>query len=283
MLDTRPSPIAGTWYKGSADALAVCVDEYLAGVKLPEIQGQISGIIVPHAGHIYSGAVAAHAFAALQGSPPDVVIILSPYHNLASAPLITSSHQAYATPLGAIEIDRQMLDEIQDALAIPIFAMANDREHAVEIELPFLQRIYRHSFKLVPLMLRSGDERVAQQLGEALGKVIKTRNAILVASTDLSHFYHERDAHKLDQEMLRRFQSFDPASIFSAEKQGTGFACGHAAVAAVLWALKENGSNKVQILKYATSGDITQDPTAVVGYGAAVITKTRLSDDLVES
>jgi len=106
-----------------------------------------------------------------------------------------------------------------------------------------------------------------------LARVLKDRNALLVASTDLSHFYDQKKANAFDLEMLKRFESFEPESIFEAEQTGQAFACGHAAVAAVLWAAKELGANKVQVLHHATSGDVTRDFSSVVGYGAAVVLK----------
>jgi AmmeMemoRadiSam system protein B len=232
----------------------------------------VLGVIAPHAGHRYSGAVAAHAFATLRGLQPDLVVILSPFHQYDPRPLLTSKHQAYATPLGHIEIDSAALAELQSHLEIPITPIANDPEHAIEIELPFLQRVFTHSFKLLPVMIRAQEEDVAKQLGEALSSVLQNKNAILVASTDLSHFYDQATAKTLDHEMLKRFESFKPETIFEAQT-GKGFACGHATVAAVEWATQTLGANKVQLLKYATSGDITGDTKSVVGYGAAVIRK----------
>ena len=272
-LDLRPSPIAGTWYPANPKSLAASIDGFYAEVNLPEIKGQVLGIIAPHAGHRYSGAVAAHAFATLHGLQPNLVVILSPFHQYDPRPLLTSIHQAYATPLGHIEIDSTALAELQSHLQIPITPIANDPEHAIEIELPFLQRIFTHPFKLLPIMLRAQEKDVAKQLGEALASVLHNKNAILVASTDLSHFYDQATAKTLDHEMLKRFESFNPKSIFEAEQTGKGFACGHAAVAAVEWATQTLGANKVQLLKYATSGDITGDYSSVVGYGAAVILK----------
>jgi len=110
-------------------------------------------------------------------------------------------------------------------------------------------------------------------LGLALAKVLKDKNALMVASTDLSHFYDQTTANALDSEMLKRFESFEPESIFEAEHTGKAFACGHAAVAAVLWAARELGASKVQVLHHATSGDVTGDYSSVVGYGAAAILK----------
>lgn len=272
-LDIRPSPIAGTWYPADAQTLGASIDGYLAEANLPEIHGQVIAVIAPHAGHRYSGAVAAHAFATLRGLSPDLVVILSPFHQYDPRPILTSKHQAYATPLGNIEIDAEALAELQAHLPIPITPIPNDPEHAIEIELPFIQRIFQHEFKLLPIMIREQEVDTARQLGNALAKVLQNKNALLIASTDLSHFYDQNTAKILDQEMLKRFESFNPETIFEAEQTGKGFACGHAAVAAVEWAALELGTNKVQVLKHATSGDVTGDHSSVVGYGAAVILK----------
>ena len=103
--------------------------------------------------------------------------------------------------------------------------------------------------------------------------MLRERNALLVASTDLSHFFAQETANRLDAEMLRQFEAFSPEGVFEAERTGKGFACGHAAVAAVLWACRELGADTVQVLRHATSGDVTGDYASVVGYGAAVVTK----------
>ena len=274
-LNLRPSPIAGTWYEGMPKPLAARVDEYLTAAVLPEIRGQVIGVIAPHAGHKYSGQVAAHAFATLRGLSPDLVVILSPFHSFAPYQLIITSHQAYSTPLGNIEVDKQALEELQKNLEIPIAAIPNDKEHSLEIELPFLQRIFQHEFKLLPIMIHAQEESVAKKLGMALARTLKKKNFIIVASTDLSHFYDQQTAHIFDHEMLKCFESFNPFSIFEAEQTGKGFACGHAAVAAALWASQKLGADEVQILNYATSGDITKDYSSVVGYGAAAIIKQK--------
>lgn len=273
-LDLRPSPIAGTWYEGHPKSLARSVDEYLNNAKLPALNGEVVGVIAPHAGHIYSGPVAGYAFAALRGLSPKLVAVISPFHNLARYPLITTAHDAYSTPLGNIEVDKPVLAELFSYLDIPITPVIADKEHSLEIELPFLQRALIGDFKLLPIMVRAQEVDVAQKLGLALAQVLKDKNAVLVASTDLSHFYDQATANMLDAEMLRRIGAFDPEAIFEAEQTGKAFACGHAAVAAVLWAARELGANKVQVLRHATSGDVTGDYSSVVGYGAAVVLKT---------
>jgi AmmeMemoRadiSam system protein B len=202
-----------------------------------------------------------------------LVAVISPFHNLARYPLITTAHEAYSTPLGNIEVDKVALAELQSHLDIPITPVIADKEHSLEIELPFLQRALTGDFKLLPIMVRAQEVDVAKKLGLALAKVLKGKNALLVASTDLSHFYDQPTANLLDAEMLRRIGAFDPDSIFEAEETGKAFACGHAAVAAVLWAARELGAKRVQVLHHATSGDVTGDYSSVVGYGAAAILK----------
>jgi len=271
----RPSPIAGTWYEGRPEILKREIDAYMDNAKLPELFGDVLAVIAPHAGHRYSGAVAGYAFAALRNRTPDLVAVIAPMHHPYAQPLITSSHKAYSTPLGTIPIDKQAVDELdailQADLGIGLSAVPRDPEHSLEIELPFLQRALASDFKLLPVMVRAQDPRIAQGLGKALASLLRDRNHLLVASTDLSHFYDQETARKLDSEMLRQIESFSPEGVFESERTGKGFACGHAAVAAVLWATRELGADTVKLLHYATSGDVTGDYSGVVGYGAAAI------------
>ena len=273
----RPSPIAGTWYEGRPEILKRSIDAYMDKAKLPELLGDVIGVIAPHAGHRYSGVVAGYAFAALRNHAPDLVAVISPMHHPYLQPLITSIHDAYSTPLGAIPIDKSAVDALNAALqadlGIGLSAIPHDPEHSLEIELPFLQRALTSNFKLLPVMVRAQNPRISEALGKALASVLRNRNFALVASTDLSHFYDQKTANKLDHEMLHQFEAFSPEGVFEAEHNGKGFACGHAAVAAVLWAARELGADTVKVLHYATSGDVTGDYSGVVGYGAAAILK----------
>jgi hypothetical protein len=251
------------------------VDEYLDRAELPELEGEVCGVISPHAGHIYSGPVAGYAFAAVRGMTPEIVAVISPMHQPCLQPLLTSAHAAFATPLGEIPLDQEALSQLDDALATHrherLTPIACDREHSLEIVLPFLQRALGAEFKLLPIMARSQSPVTIEALGIALAEVLKSRRALLVASTDLSHFYDQITAGKLDHAMLQCFESFDPAAIFALERSGMGQACGHAAVAAVFWAAHQLGADAVRVLHYATSADVTGDKTSVVGYGAAAI------------
>jgi hypothetical protein len=282
-MDIRPSPIAGRWYPGDSSQLAGSVDGYINAAQLPEIDGEVVGIIVPHAGHVYSGPVAGYAFKAIRDMQPELVVVVSPMHQPYSQPFLTCAHQAYRTPLGTIKIDREAVsllsDELQAELGFGLTPVRNDKEHSLEIELPFLQRALASEFNLLPVMVRDIDPSVVEILGKSMARVLAGRSVILVASSDLSHFYDQLQAEHLDTEMLSRIESFDPRGVLQAEEEGKGFACGRNAIAAVLWAAQKLGANTVKVLKHATSGDITGDYSGVVGYAAAVITRTEVEDN----
>ncbi len=275
-LDVRPSPLAGQWYPATPDALARMVDEFLdrAQAALPSFTGDVVGLVAPHAGYIYSGPVAAYAFAAVRGHAYDLVAVISPMHHPYGGPLLSTDHQAYATPLGTIPVDAQALNRLDETLRQTLGHglryLRNDPEHSLEIELPFLQRALAQPFRLLPVMVREQTRPVAEALGHALAEVLRGQNALLVASTDLSHYYPQPLAEVLDREMLRRIEAFDPVAVLQAEVEGKGFACGKGAVAAVMWAARDLGATQARVLHYATSGDTTGDYDAVVGYGAAV-------------
>jgi AmmeMemoRadiSam system protein B len=275
----RPSPIAGAWYEGDPKALARVVDKYLEQAELPELPGQVIAVIAPHAGHIYSGPVAGYAFAPLRAHSYDLVAVLSPMHQPYYEPLLTSAHAAYATPLGDVPVDKEATADLdarlRAALGQGMTPVAYDREHSLEIELPFLQRALSGGFKLLPVMVRSQSAKVSEGLGLALAETLRGKKAMLVASTDLSHFYTQKEAVVFDTEMLRRIESFSPQEVFSAEKEDKGFACGLGALTAVLWAARALGADTVKVLRHATSGDVTGDTSSVVGYGAAVALKTK--------
>jgi AmmeMemoRadiSam system protein B len=274
-LDIRPSPIAGQWYPGDPIQLAASVDRFIADAVLPQLPGEVIAIVTPHAGHIYSGPVAGYAFAALRGLKPHLVAVVSPMHYPYNEPLLTTAHQAYGTPLGAVPVDQAALHalnaRLENQLGYGLAAIRRDHEHSLEIELPFLQRALENEFTLLPVMVREQGHRAPRILGECLAETIRDRNALLVASTDLSHFYPLEFANQLDAEMLGCIESLDPDEVIRAEEEGRGFACGRGALAAVLWAAKSLGANAVRVLKHATSADVTGDTSQVVGYGAAVV------------
>jgi AmmeMemoRadiSam system protein B len=194
-------------------------------------------------------------------------------------PLLTTSHQAYSTPLGEVPVDKKAVDDLnsrlQKALGYSLAPVAYDREHSLEIELPFLQRALAEKFQLLPAMVRVHSPRVSREFGLALAETLRGKNALLVASTDLSHFYPQDTAMDLDSEMLRRIEAFDPDAVFRTELEEKGYACGLGALTTVLWAARALGGDTVKILRHATSGDVTGDFSSVVGYGAAAVLKSK--------
>jgi AmmeMemoRadiSam system protein B len=276
-LDVRPSPIAGRWYDGDPAVLARSVDGYLDSAQLPDLEGEVIAVIAPHAGHTYSGPVAGYAFAALRGRSPDLVAVIAPMHHPYQELLITTAHDAYSTPLGDVPVDKDALNELdtilKSELMFGLSPVENDPEHSLEIELPFLQRALSSEWKLLPVMVRVREASVSERLGKALAKVLRDKNFVLVASTDLSHFYNQETALIYDRSMLNQIESFNPDGAFDLERAGKGFACGLGAFTAVMWAARDLGADKVKILRHATSGDVTGDYSSVVGYGAAAILK----------
>jgi len=282
--DIRPSPIAGTWYSANPVKLQSSIMQYLSEARLPDIQGEIVALIVPHAGHVYSGLTAAHAFKAIEGMSFERVVVISPLHQYYPQPILTSGHQAYETPLGLIPVDLAGVEAVNAGLMasmdVQLTPLRHDQEHSLEIELPFLQCVLSEPFSLIPIMLRDQSARLAKSLGHILAGLLRQGKTLLVASTDLSHFYTRSTANRLDKTILAAMEAFDPQQLYRLAASGEGQACGLAAVAAVLWAAQDHGTDaegmhsKVTVVDYRTSADVTHDSSSVVGYGAAVITRT---------
>jgi AmmeMemoRadiSam system protein B len=274
----RPSPIAGTWYSANPSQLRETVQGYIDNAVNPDLPGDVVALVAPHAGYIYSGGVAGHAFKTVKGQHFDCVCVLSPMHQYYPQPLLTSAHAAYRTPLGEIPLAAGKLDLIHDLLrkkiGLGLTPVSRDQEHSLEIELPFLQVALEGDFTLVPIMMRDQSRHVANTLGEVLAQVL-TENTLLVASSDLSHFYAESQAEQLDHRVLNALADFSPEGLFDLKEQGQGQACGLAPIATTLWAATKLGATDVTLLKYDTSAATTGDTSSVVGYGAAAITRPR--------
>ncbi len=270
--DIRPSPLAGQWYPARADALTAMLDSFLSPVEPRTLNGKLLGLLSPHAGLRYSGPVAAHAYALLKGLSFDTVVVVGPMHHPIPGATLTSGHSDYQTPLGTVPIDREIMERI--GKRVPLTIIRNDPEHSVEIELPFLQHILASGFTLVPLMLRDQSSENAKLLGAALVDALQDRRVLLVASSDLSHFYPQDTAHSLDKLMLDRVAAMDAQGVVDHNERRTAFACGYGAIATVLNALHAWGAVHAEIVDYGTSGDVTGDFGQVVGYGAAAFWRT---------
>ena len=274
MFDVRPSPIAGTWYPGNSQQLKQEIEHYLHEANYRSIPGKVAGLMVPHAGYRYSGKTAAYAYQYLVGQPIHTVYILSPLHDYHPAEFLTSAYRAYETPLGQVPIDTDRIQAIHQALEkagdIHLQPISRDHEHALEIQLPFLQVTLDTPFHIVPIMVRSRIPEICHRMSEILAEqIINTPDSLIIASTDLSHFYPESAAHQLDSVILNAVRNMQPEAIFHAEEQGKGYACGAGALATVLWVCKKIGAANSEMLYYTTSAETTHDTQSVVGYGAA--------------
>ncbi len=277
--NVRPSPIAGTWYSADPARLRNEIGQYIKEAALPKLPGEVVALVAPHAGYQYAGPVAAHAFKAVQGQQYDNVVVISPLHQYHPQSILTTAHSAYRTPLGKIPLANDKLDQIAKALkdraGLSLTPIRHDQEHALEIELPFLQSVLKGPFNLIPIMLRDQSRQTARILGEILSETIKDTHYLLVASSDLSHFFSQNRANQLDQLVLKTLVAFSPEGLFDLKDKGVGHACGLAPMAAVLWAARRLGAQDVTLLKYDTSAAATGDTTSVVGYGAAAITRPK--------
>ncbi len=274
--DIRPSPIAGTWYTDNPKKLAEEIDRYMESAKVnqDEYEGNLIGLVAPHAGHRYSGRTAGYAYKLVQSSPRGLAVILSPFHPYSIAEFLTTAHRSYQTPLGEVPVDQDLLSRLDGKMREAGFALTQieqDEEHSIEIQLPFLQRAWQEEFSLLPVMVRTHDPKKLQKFAQTLHEVLDGYDYLLIASTDLSHFYPQDYAEVLDAEMLKRIKEMNPQGVLDAEEDGTGSACGTGAVATMLWTTQLASAERAYILNYSSSADATGDRSSVVGYGAAAI------------
>ncbi len=272
----RRAAVAGTWYPGEADRLTRAIDDCCARVD-SEVDGELIGIVAPHAGLMYSGRVAAHAYRQLAGRSYDVIVLVGPSHHVGFEGVSIVAAGAFATPLGEVAISGQ--DAAALMAATPVIRelpAAHQREHSLEMQLPFLQH-FLPGTPIVPLVMGHQTHQTIRTLGDALAAAFESRRALLVASTDLSHYYDAPHAAKLDQVMVDGVTRFDPEAIERALVKFPDHACGGGPLVAVMRAVRALGAADARVLRYADSGDVSGDTSAVVGYMAAVLGTFALS------
>ena len=276
MGQTRKPAVAGQFYPGDPVALSRQITGFFKNANKEPVLGDIVALISPHAGYMYSGQVAAHAFKLLEGLSFETVVVISPSHMVPFRGASVYNGGAYETPLGKIPVDTAVAGAIADAgdkvslSATGHALMGGGGEHSLEVELPFLQLVLGN-FKLVPIVMGDQDWATCQALGQALAKSLEGKRALIVASTDLSHFHPYDEAVRLDNVVMGNVDSFDPKGLFSDLAEGNCEACGGGPMIAAMLAGKTLGADKSKVLKYANSGDVTGDRSSVVGYMAAVI------------
>ena len=273
----RPAAVAGTWYPGTKVALTHDVDEYLAATG-PAPRGRVDAVIAPHAGLMFSGPVGAYSYgAAAANGPFDAVVMVGPSHFVGFDGVALYPDGAFDTPLGPAPIDETLAAELM-ALAdvVQPLPQAHRREHSLEMQLPFLRRLLPDA-PIVPMLMGYQTRETIEALGDALGRIGAGRRLLLVASTDLSHYFDARTAATLDRRVHDCVAAFDVDAFlalfekYPEGERGRYVACGGGPAIAVMLGARGRGARQGRVLKYAHSGEISGDNSGVVGYLAAAL------------
>ena len=266
----RKPAVAGLFYPGDPIELRNDLDRLFQKTKCPERKGIVRGIIAPHAGYMYSGFTAACGYARVAGATYDVVVVVAPSHREYFDNVSVYPGAAYQTPLGQIPIAEGIRDGLLQSCTHVIASEAGHlKEHAIEVHLPFLQRILPE-FRLLPLVIGHQSREISFDLGRALGDLLRRGNALLIASTDLSHYYPSSVANRLDAVVVGDLRRFDEEALMDDLDAGRAEACGGGPAVAVMTALRVMGATSMEVVHHCNSGDITGDTSSVVGYVAAV-------------
>jgi len=271
MGGVRKAAVAGSWYPGTAAALGAAVDGHLANADRDarDVTGTLTALICPHAGLMYSGPVAAYAYRLLRGRSFDVAILVGPSHFVGFDGVSIYPSGGFETPYGVAPIDQQVGQALlAESPIVREHPAAHAREHSLEMQLPFLSRVLPDA-TIVPLVMGHQRRETAYSLGEAIGAALRGRRAILVASTDLSHYRNAATAAKLDNKVMEHVSRFDADGLMTALEGFPEHACGGGPTVAVMVAARALGASDARVLKYGDSGDVSGDKDAVVGYLAA--------------
>lgn len=268
---TREAAVAGMFYSKNKETLARELAMYLETAPPEKNVQNIIGIAVPHAGYMYSGGVAARAYRQIVDREYDTVVVISPSHRIYFEEISVYNGRAYSTPLGEAAVD---LDTVSELAAcddkIIVSALGHDiDEHALEVQLPFLQHVLG-DFKLVPIVMGNQDGENVEILANALGRVLKDKKALIVASSDLSHFHPYDQAVSIDRGVVDYINQFDEDLLFRKTQNGDCEMCGSGPVVATMKAARMLGADKSRVLLYRNSGDVSGDRSRVVGYLAAI-------------
>jgi AmmeMemoRadiSam system protein B len=264
----RPPAVAGRFYPSDPQELAHQVEEY-ASRETPKVPAR--GCIVPHAGYMYSGHVAGAVYASLQ--IPSRCILLGPRHFLRGERMAILTEGSWETPLGNALVDSALAAEL--ARACPRLredSVAHELEHSLETQLPFLQKLAK-DFRFVPVVLAADRYPIIEELGHAVSQVVAAHAdpVLVIASTDMNHYESDALTRRKDQRAIARILALDPRGLFDTVREDGNTMCGYAATVAMLIAMRDLGAAEAQLVRYATSGDVTGDRDEVVGYAGVVV------------
>jgi AmmeMemoRadiSam system protein B len=273
----RRSPaVAGSFYPSDPEKLAREIAAYLKDAEREkrEIRGDIFGLIVPHAGYMYSGPVAAHSYARLAGSGVGVAVVLAPCHRARFQGGSVIPEGVFETPLGDVAIDASIGKALEKQAHIKFIKEVHLEEHSLEVQVPFLQ-VVLGDFTLVPVIIGTTDLPTCKMIAAEIAEVLASekRRFVVVISTDLSHYHHYEKAKKIDGRFIDRLKSFDINALHESLSSDESQACGEGPVITGLELGRLMGSRSVEILKYANSGDTAGGKGQVVGYLAAALVR----------
>ena len=233
--------------------------------------GPVVALISPHAGYIYSGQVAAHGYKLLEGKSFDTVVVIAPSHRIPFRGASVYHRGAYQIPLGIIPINEELADQLINTSELFSYVpQAHLKEHSLEVQLPFL-KIVLGDFKLLPIVMGSNDFSACNAIAETLYQTLKDQSALIVASTDLSHFHPYQQAVSLDRIVIGYVKEYDPEGLFKAINSSECEACGADPLVTTMLLAQKLGANKSELLNYANSGDVSGDKSQVVGYMSAAL------------
>ncbi len=283
MAKIRHPRVAGTFYEGNAESLKAqienCFLHELGPKKHPKVNKngsrEILGLVCPHAGYEYSGPVAANAYYELASDgKPDTVVILGPNHTGYGSALALMNEGFWRTPLGDVEIDGETANRImQETSLVDVDELAHRFEHSIEVQLPFLQYLYGSEFRFVPICFQLQDLLSAVEVGKALVEALASRNAVVIASSDMTHYEPQGNAAAKDLATLKAVEAMDEKRFYSVIEKQNVTACGYGPIASVIAAAKGLGAKEAKLLCYKSSGDVTGDYSSVVGYAAVSFRK----------
>jgi hypothetical protein len=269
--DVRSPAVAGLFYPDDPDSIHQQLQGFLHEVSpVLEKDLPIRGVVAPHAGFPYSGLVAAYAYKAIAELKPSSVIIIGPSHRLHFDGAAIFNGEAFATPLGQVAIDNDYASRLQEYPGVLLQKNGHENEHSIEVQLPFLQHIYSHDYRIVPVALGSQDSNTIQQLATALKDTWEEQN-LIIASSDLSHFYDYDKAMLMDSAFSSLLESGDIDGLWNAINEHRIEACGFGGVLTLLHVLNSWKEQHIEILKLANSADASGDRDRVVGYLSAVV------------
>ena len=276
-MQVRTPAVAGMFYPGGKEELKQVIHEcflhkYGPGVLPPaKDNAKVFGIISPHAGYMYSGPVACHSYHAISSQEYDLFIIIGPNHWGIGCSIAAMKDCKWQTPLGSVEVDSETaveLKEISNLVELDFFS--HTKEHSLEVQIPILQEVYSNKFKILPIALINQDKKSSVEIGHSIAKIAKEKNAMIIGSSDFTHYEPNDVAHKQDMALIESIRKMDVNEFYKILEERQISACGYGAIASTMVACKELGASNGILLKYATSGDITGDKTSVVGYSSIV-------------